>query len=150
MMTLATNSGYMTLLWAKAMLLVMAAKWKAVILLDEADVFMPEGNPQGIAGNELVWTLLRELGGTRLIIFLTMNMYPTIDMAFHSRVGPHLLEFLTLTPARGIKMAVKMVNLRRGHKGYNLTLARLENGIKVTSSHASNLANGADEDLYGH
>ena len=67
-----------------------ATKWNAVILLDEADVFMAERNPNDIHRNELVSIFLRELEYFRGIIFLTTNLYQTIDTAFRSRVSLHL------------------------------------------------------------
>ncbi|KAF5613244.1 TOB3 (member of AAA-ATPase family) [Fusarium subglutinans] len=195
----------------------MATEWNAVILLDEADVFMAERNPNDIHRNELVSIFLRELEYYRGIIFLTTNLYHTIDTAFRSRVSLHLL-FKSLTrearetvwrkflkrlsdsdritdvtdesPATGsttprnastdedaggevtaayedkpldaedikelslwqlngreIKTAVKMVRSWCDHKGYIMTLSRLENGIKVTSPH-SNKDGDVDKDLY--
>jgi SpoVK/Ycf46/Vps4 family AAA+-type ATPase len=76
----------------------MATEWNAVILLDEADVFMAERNPQDIARNELVSIFLRELEYFKGIIFLTTNLYSTIDTAFRSRVNIHLL-FNPLPPS---------------------------------------------------
>lgn len=76
----------------------MATEWDAVILLDEADVFMAERHPNDIARNELVSIFLRELEYFRGIIFLTTNLYDTIDTAFRSRVNIHLL-FNPLPPA---------------------------------------------------
>ncbi|KAL8297395.1 hypothetical protein RB597_006481 [Gaeumannomyces tritici] len=185
----------------------MATEWDAVILLDEADVFMAERHPQDIARNELVSIFLRELEYFKGIIFLTTNLYDTIDSAFRSRVSLHLLfkslntearlivwqKFLGRLPkaesralassgeekspcgkgkgaaapdgaaasegdsgdvqeltqedikelagwqlnGREIKNAVRMVQSWCTHKGYNLTLDRLESGIKVTSPHAN-------------
>jgi SpoVK/Ycf46/Vps4 family AAA+-type ATPase len=69
----------------------MATEWNAVILLDEADVFMAERSPADIARNELVSIFLRELEYFQGIIFLTTNLYSTIDVAFRSRVNIHLL-----------------------------------------------------------
>lgn len=69
----------------------MATDWNAVVLLDEADVFMAERDPHDIARNELVSIFLRELEYFRGIIFLTTNLYHTIDSAFRSRVSLHLL-----------------------------------------------------------
>jgi SpoVK/Ycf46/Vps4 family AAA+-type ATPase len=69
----------------------MATEWNAVILLDEADVFMAERSPADIARNELVSIFLRELEYFQGIIFLTTNLYSTIDAAFRSRVNIHLL-----------------------------------------------------------
>ncbi|KAK4038900.1 hypothetical protein C8A01DRAFT_37152 [Parachaetomium inaequale] len=79
-----------------------AAQWAAryvqdaVILLDEADVFMVERHLQDIARNDLVSIVLRELEYLRGIIFLTANLYSIIDSAFRSRVSLHLL-FAALT-----------------------------------------------------
>jgi hypothetical protein len=69
----------------------MATEWNAVILLDEADMFMAERDAHDIARNELVSIFLRELEYFRGIIFLTTNLYSTIDSAFRSRVSLHLL-----------------------------------------------------------
>jgi len=191
----------------------MATEWDAVILLDEADVFMAERHPQDIARNELVSIFLRELEYFRGIIFLTTNLYSTIDSAFRSRVSLHLLfnsltpearmlvwrKFLNRLPAasstqgengkmhvgeskngkgkmeegeimddevldltdedlkelaawqlngREIKTAVKMTKSWCEHKGYNLSLARLENGIRVTSPHSTKSGRETDTSLY--
>jgi AAA+ superfamily predicted ATPase len=49
---------------------------------------------------------------------------------------------------REIKNAVKMVKSWCDHKGYEVTLSRLENGIKVTSPHSSKFTAGGDTSLY--
>lgn len=69
----------------------MATEWDAVILLDEADVFMAERDPGDIVRNELVSIFLRGLEYFKDIIFLTMNLYSTIDTAFRSRVNIHFV-----------------------------------------------------------
>ncbi|KAH8168819.1 ATPase family associated with various cellular activities (AAA) domain-containing protein [Sarocladium implicatum] len=184
----------------------MATDWDAVILLDEADVFMAERHPTDIHRNELVSIFLRELEYFRGIIFLTTNLYHTIDTAFRSRVSLHLLfqalsaparetvwrKFLDRLPqqqlsslqskavleiesgkeaaepeagarplddedikelslwqlnGREIKNAVKMVRAWCDHKGYAMTLDRLESGIRVTNPHANKDGN-VDESLY--
>ncbi|KAG9232363.1 hypothetical protein BJ875DRAFT_497521 [Amylocarpus encephaloides] len=61
-----------------------ATEWDAVILLDEADVFMAKGGPGDIARNELVSIFLREPESFKGIIFLTTNLYFTINAAFRS------------------------------------------------------------------
>ncbi|TQN67110.1 ATPase family AAA domain-containing protein FIGL1 [Colletotrichum shisoi] len=176
----------------------MATEWNAVVLLDEADVFMAERNPNDVARNELVSIFLRELEYFRGIIFLTTNLYNTIDTAFRSRVSLHLLfkslsrdareliwrKFLGRLRRRSgsgggdddaaadekgdvglllsdedvgelgqwqlngreIKTAVKMVAKWCDHKGYEMSLARLENGIRVTSPHASKEKHTEDDD----
>ncbi|KAF2419775.1 ATPase [Tothia fuscella] len=87
----------------------MATEWDAVILLDEADVFMAERNPNDIARNELVSIFLREIEYFRGIIFLTTNLYDTIDTAFRSRVNIHLL-FNPLPPASRLVLWKKFLD----------------------------------------
>jgi len=154
----------------------MATEWNAVILLDEADVFMDERSPADIACNELVSIFLCELEYYQGIIFLTTNPYSTIDAAFRSRVNIHLLftplafssclvlwrKFLSRLPAsaavpnplshlqekelevltkwelngREIKNAIKTVRTWCACKGYEMSLLRLESGIKVPGPQA--------------
>lgn len=52
---------------------------------------MATRHPNDIHRNELVSIFLRELEYFRGIIFLTTNLYDTIDSAFRSRVSLHLL-----------------------------------------------------------
>lgn len=173
----------------------MATSWDAVVLLDEADVFMAERNPNDIHRNELVSIFLRELEYYKGILFLTTNLYQTVDVAFRSRVNLHLLfqalsrdkretvwrKFLDLVPessktktnkaegsgeverpldeddvkelslwqlnGREIKNAVKMTRRWCDHKGYMLTLERLENGIKATNPQSTKDAD-VDGSLY--
>jgi SpoVK/Ycf46/Vps4 family AAA+-type ATPase len=195
----------------------MVTEWNAIILLDEADVFMAKRDPHDIHRNELVSIFLRELEYFRGIIFLTTNLYHTIDTAFRSRVSLHLVfeslsheareaiwrKFLQRLPennrimdvtdespatgsttplntetdesaegeistshdnkplddkdiaelslwqlnGREIKTAVKMAHSWCEHKGYTMTLSRLENCIKVTSPH-TNKDGDIDESLY--
>jgi hypothetical protein len=49
---------------------------------------------------------------------------------------------------REIKTAVKMTRTWCDHKGYTMSLSRLENGIKVTSPHASKCTHEQDTSLY--
>ncbi|PVH79303.1 putative AAA family ATPase [Cadophora sp. DSE1049] len=150
----------------------MATEWDAVILLDEADVFMAERDPGDIARNELVSIFLRELEYFKGIIFLTTNLYSTIDVAFRSRVNIHLVfsslpfssrlvlwrKFLSRLPGedvesrlqegdmeelakwelngREIKNAIKTVRTWCLCKGFEISLGRLEAGIKVTAPQA--------------
>ncbi|KKZ68348.1 hypothetical protein EMCG_05968 [[Emmonsia] crescens] len=180
----------------------MAIEWDAVILLDEADVFMSERHPNDIARNELVSIFLRELEYYRGIIFLTTNLYETIDTAFRSRLNLHLL-FSPLTPetreavwrkflerlppmvprpgvadgeqeetfevrsamkeitdedlkelamwqlnGREIKNAAQMAKSWCDYKGYDMTLSRIESGIKVTAPHSLKRDHTTPRELY--
>lgn len=69
----------------------MATDWNAIVLLDEADVFMATRTPSDIHRNELISIFLRELEYFRGVIFLTTNLFANIDGAFRSRVSLHLV-----------------------------------------------------------
>lgn len=64
----------------------MVAKWNAVLLLDEADVFLEARNTSDLERNKLVSIFLRMLEYYEGILFLTTNRVKQIDGAFHSRI----------------------------------------------------------------
>ncbi|KAE8140275.1 P-loop containing nucleoside triphosphate hydrolase protein [Aspergillus pseudotamarii] len=67
-------------------ILRMVPKWGAVLLLDEADVFMETRNSTDLERNELVSIFLRLLEYYEGILFLTTNRAESIDPAFESRI----------------------------------------------------------------
>jgi hypothetical protein len=67
-------------------ILQMVPKWGAVLLLDEADVFMEARNSTDLLRNELVSIFLRMLEYYEGILFLTTNRAGNIDPAFESRI----------------------------------------------------------------
>jgi AAA+ superfamily predicted ATPase len=125
----------------------MATEWDAVILLDEADVFMAERNPGDIARNELVSIFLRELEYFKGIIFLTTNLYSTIDAAFRSRVNIHLLfqtlpfssrlllwqKFLSRLPAEDVKAKLTEKEMEELAK-WELNGREIKNAIKTVTT----------------
>ncbi|KAH9883598.1 P-loop containing nucleoside triphosphate hydrolase protein [Xylariomycetidae sp. FL2044] len=60
--------------------------WNAMLLLDEADVFLGARTSESLARNELVSIFLRKLEYYQGILFLTTNRISSIDHAFQSRV----------------------------------------------------------------
>ncbi|KAI1129809.1 P-loop containing nucleoside triphosphate hydrolase protein [Nemania abortiva] len=66
--------------------LELCALWKAVMLIDEADVFLEARTPDSLKRNELVSVFLRLLEYYKGILFLTTNRAATIDAAFESRI----------------------------------------------------------------
>ncbi|KAF7555173.1 hypothetical protein G7Z17_g2404 [Cylindrodendrum hubeiense] len=60
--------------------------WNAMLLLDEADVFLGERTNESLARNELVSVFLTKLEYYQGILFLTTNRISSIDHAFQSRV----------------------------------------------------------------
>jgi len=63
----------------------LATKWDAVLLIDEADVFLEQRSLHEIARNSLVSVALRVLEYHRGVLFLTTNRIQTFDSAFLSR-----------------------------------------------------------------
>ncbi|TFK72379.1 P-loop containing nucleoside triphosphate hydrolase protein [Pluteus cervinus] len=66
--------------------LKLAQAWDAVLLLDEAEVFLQRRSPAHIKRNALVAIFLRHLEYYQGIMILTTNMAEQIDPAFESRI----------------------------------------------------------------
>ncbi|KAL8909443.1 MAG: hypothetical protein Q9171_005041 [Xanthocarpia ochracea] len=66
--------------------LEMSTKWNAVLLLDEADVFLEQRSAHDLERNKLVSIFLRMLEYYEGILFLTTNRVDNIDAAFQSRI----------------------------------------------------------------
>jgi AAA+ superfamily predicted ATPase len=64
--------------------LELAARWRAVVLLDEADVFLAARDATSIERNAVVSVFLRELEYFPGIMLLTTNQKALIDPAFKS------------------------------------------------------------------
>ena len=80
-----------------------ADKWNAVLLLDEADVFLEQRSLHDVHRNALVSVFLRELEYYQGIMFLTTNRVKQIDDAIASRIHlPLKYESLGLAARRGI------------------------------------------------
>ncbi|CAN8101660.1 unnamed protein product [Discula destructiva] len=64
----------------------MASTWRAVLLIDEADVFLEQRALHDIQRNSMVSVFLRVLEYYTGIMFLTTNRVATFDDAFKSRI----------------------------------------------------------------
>ncbi|KAH7309048.1 P-loop containing nucleoside triphosphate hydrolase protein [Stachybotrys elegans] len=64
----------------------MVAKWGAVLLLDECDIFLEQRTSNDMERNQVVGIFLRMLEYYQGILFLTTNRVKDIDPAFHSRI----------------------------------------------------------------
>ncbi|KAH7322621.1 hypothetical protein B0I35DRAFT_350094 [Stachybotrys elegans] len=64
----------------------LAEVWGAILLVDEADIYMEQRQVQDIERNHLVAGFLRALEYFRGILFLTTNRVGTFDEAFISRI----------------------------------------------------------------
>lgn len=68
-------------------ILDIAACWNAVILIDEADIFLEARDNQNIERNAMVGVFLRLLEYHSGVLFLTTNRLQCFDEAFHSRIN---------------------------------------------------------------
>jgi hypothetical protein len=64
----------------------MVAKWNAVLLLDECDVFLEARSAHDLARNRIVSIFLRTLEYYEGVLFLTTNRVANMDEAFNSRI----------------------------------------------------------------
>ncbi|KIP06048.1 hypothetical protein PHLGIDRAFT_119307 [Phlebiopsis gigantea 11061_1 CR5-6] len=67
-------------------ILELAQLWDAVLLLDEADVFMQARSNTDVSRNALVSIFLRQVEYYRGILIFTTNMIESMDQAFESRI----------------------------------------------------------------
>ncbi|KAM5349424.1 hypothetical protein ACJ41O_005929 [Fusarium nematophilum] len=82
--------------------------WNAVLLIDEADVFLETRDSNGLDRNELVSIFLRRLEYYRGLMFLTTNRFSAIDPAFKSRLDL-ILPYSDLDEASRRKVWVNFV-----------------------------------------
>jgi hypothetical protein len=76
----------------------LATAWKAIILIDEADVFLEQRSLHDLERNAMVAVFLRHLEYYPAILFMTTNRVKTFDEAFLSRI--HIaLHFHSLSSA---------------------------------------------------
>ena len=68
-------------------ILDVAQTWNAVLLLDEADIFLEARDERDIARNAMVGVFLRLLEYHQGVLFLTTNRVRNFDRAFHSRIS---------------------------------------------------------------
>jgi len=64
----------------------LAERWEAILLIDEADIFLERRRGSDIARNGLVSVFLRKMEYFQGLLFLTTNRIGQIDDAFLSRV----------------------------------------------------------------
>ncbi|QYT02129.1 AAA+-type ATPase [Trichoderma simmonsii] len=77
--------------------------WNAMLLLDEADVFLSARKEDSLARNELVSIFLTKIEYYQGILFLTTNRASSLDHAFQSRVDLFLpYSDLTTTARRQV------------------------------------------------
>ncbi len=68
-------------------ILTIATRWNAVLLLDEADIFLEARTDLDIHRNAMVGVFLRMLEYFQGVMFLTTNRASNLDEAFYSRIN---------------------------------------------------------------
>ncbi|KAK7064773.1 AAA family ATPase [Favolaschia claudopus] len=101
-------------------ILDLAHTWKAVLLIDEADIFLERRTHMDIHRNALVSVFLRLLEYYEGIIFLTTNRVNTLDSAFHSRVML-ALKYEKLDAHARRRLWKNLLSTLDGGAGANLT-----------------------------
>ncbi|OJD20102.1 hypothetical protein ACJ73_08565 [Blastomyces percursus] len=145
-------------------------RWDAILLLDEADVFLSERSVNGLHHNALVSVFLRSLEYFEGIMFLTTNRHTTLDPAMQSRIHVGIkYESLSLEAKSrvwnkqlsnaGAKISKKELEklLNKSSNGRQIkNIARaafaLAKGEVVTITHietALNCAEEFDQDFHG-
>ena len=134
-------------------ILDIAHSWGAVLLLDEADVFLEKRTIQDIHRNALVSIFLRLLEYFQGILFLTTNRVETFDDAFQSRIHVALrYGDLTTKAKRSVwKMFLDKVRDKdgletadfteedyRGLSKHNLNGRQIKNAVRTAQALAIN------------
>jgi len=94
-------------------ILDLASGWKAVLLMDEADVFLEQRGFREVKRNAMVGVMLKLLEYYQGILFMTSNRVQTFDAAFYSRITVALRYDALDQPTRLSiwKMILKTMNI---------------------------------------
>ena len=122
--------------------LELASLWDAVLLIDEADVFLEERSQHDLERNAVVSVFLRLLERYAGILFLTTNRIGTFDEAFRSRIHVALRFSPLDAPARrqiwknGLQELLGNVDLEKLVL-HEVNGRQIQNAIKNSKSLAS-------------
>lgn len=109
-------------------ILDLASTWKAVLLIDEADVFLERRSLHDMERNSLVSIFLRTLEYYSGILFMTTNRVRTFDDAFKSRI--HVpLKYEELPQSSRVRI-------------WKNFLAKIEGGVDVDEAGFEQLSKG--------
>jgi len=112
-------------------ILHIASSWKAILLIDEADIFLEERSDLDIERNAMVAVFLRLLEYYQGVMFLTTNRAKKLDPAFFSRI--HMaLHYLPLAEEARTNIWNNLLSIR-GITGIDVaSLAKIDiNGRQI-------------------
>lgn len=124
-----------------------ASAWNAVLLLDEADIYMERRDANNIQRNAMVAIFLRLLEYYNGVLLLTTNRVRDFDEAFHSRIAlainyPSLAEDARSVVWRNLLQAAGVSTVDpKQFAGRDMNGRQIKNAIRM----AQNLA--ADEEV---
>lgn len=117
----------------------LCSNWNAMLLLDEADVFLGARTNDGLTRNELVSIFLTKLEYYQGILFLTTNRIASIDHAFQSRVDL-FLPYRNLDTAARRQVWANFVN-HLGPERFDMTETEIDSlaELKLNGREIKNL-----------
>jgi len=130
-----------------------ATAWKAIVLVDEADVFLEQRSLHDLERNAMVAVFLRHVEYYRGILFLTTNRVKAFDEAFLSRIHValhfHELPFESKVQVWSVFIAKVGATASVTEEQIRILAMRKVNGrqIKNAARTAQSLAIGKGEPL---
>lgn len=125
-------------------ILDMASTWNAVVLIDEADIFLEARTERDIVRNAMVGVFLRLLEYHQGVLFLTTNRVRNFDEAFHSRISValkygHLTEAARTSIWRNLLDAAGITTMDPAELAhYDLNGRQIKNTVRLAQSLAKN------------
>eukprot|EP01090_Pellita_catalonica_P002184 TRINITY_DN11814_c0_g1_i1.p1 TRINITY_DN11814_c0_g1~~TRINITY_DN11814_c0_g1_i1.p1 ORF type:complete len:671 (+),score=98.41 TRINITY_DN11814_c0_g1_i1:29-2041(+) len=136
-------------------ILEVAAGWRSVILIDEADIFLEARTENDIDRNAMVGIFLRLLEYHQGVLFLTTNRVKCFDRAFHSRISVALkYEDLNEDTRRQIwenlllSANVKGIDAKRWAK-FDLNGRQIRSAIRLSQALAKSENIAVDDEVVG-
>ncbi|KFY86462.1 hypothetical protein V500_07608 [Pseudogymnoascus sp. VKM F-4518 (FW-2643)] len=120
-----------------------ASRWKALLLFNEADVYLEQRSPSEIICNAIVCVFLRTLKYYQGIMFLTTNRVAHIDDAIASRIHWDLEELVRKElNGRDIKNLVSIALALAEQDGTQLGKSHLDIAIDASANFESDFRGG--------
>ncbi|KAF4547892.1 ATPase-like protein 4 [Elsinoe fawcettii] len=119
--------------------LEICAKWDAVLLLDECDIFLTERDKHDTMRNRMVGVFLRQLEYYKGLLFLTTNRHADFDPAFASRIDL-ALDYPNLETSSRKTIWTTFLSRQAGKQA---------DGVKEASNKTANYQNGSLEEAEG-
>lgn len=136
-------------------IILLASKWNAVLLIDEADVFMEKRETGDVLRNAIIGIFLRCLERYDGIMFLTTNRSDTFDPAFLSRISVEVEypDLDILSRGKIWKNLLSVINIVFDDDKYNLLAEyningrQIKNTIRITQCLAKDNNKDLDYDI---